>query len=134
MQVKEGTGVNLNCPGYKCNELISSDWIDIIFKDDHELSHRMQTQRTHRVIDVCSELKSCSGRDCNEIIYGISGGSGSSGGSGGSGDDVFNLNNIARGVMCNSGHIFCLLCNEENHSPASCSEYQSWTTRVSSLV
>jgi ankyrin repeat/IBR domain-containing protein 1 len=118
-QVRENGAFALQCPGYKCGEILSPDWATILMPND--LVERWGVQRTRHVIDCCQTLKLCPCNECSLVIK-LPNAQG----------EVAAANGgiLPKSFMCGNDHSFCVSCEDEGHSPCSCSEWKAFKARV----
>jgi ankyrin repeat protein len=65
-QIKENGGFALQCPGYKCGEILSPQWAPVLLSP--ELVERWELQRVRHVVDCCPSLKWCPCNACSLVI------------------------------------------------------------------
>jgi hypothetical protein len=115
------------CPGYKCGEILDTQWAPVMLKSQ-ELVNRLLLQRQRHVVDL-SGLKSCPVEACGLFVCVPSAKPrGPSRNSTPSRPTVEHTVPLA--VVCGNGHSFCLSCAQVAHSPLSCSDFPNWHTQV----
>mmetsp|Transcript_32887 Transcript_32887/g.47510 ORF Transcript_32887/g.47510 Transcript_32887/m.47510 type:complete len:1304 (-) Transcript_32887:148-4059(-) len=122
VQVRDNGAGCLQCPAYKCSEIIDYEWAPVLLQSQ-ELVNRLMSQRQRSILD-CSGLKSCTTESCGLCLHLPTLTS----------SEVNDDKSLAHGIpccaVCNNGHGFCISCSLQSHSPCTCSQMQQWLQQV----
>lgn len=115
----------LQCPGFKCGEILDTRWAQYLLKP--ELIERLHTSRTRHIVD-CAGFRYCPVEQCGLIIFSQKDLGLSQPGSPG------NDPGLPCTCICANGHAFCMSCSLPAHSPCSCSEFPSWQKLINEEI
>ena len=145
----------LPCPGFKCGEVLDLQWAPVLLKSQ-DLVNRVRATRQQLVVDCCGALKPCPVEGCGLIVASHQledlssrlshlktpgSGTGTENGAadtpasataaGGGGARAATVSSVLpQGALCDGGHLFCLLCSQEAHSPCRCELHTRWLAQV----
>ena len=68
VQVRESSAIALQCPSFKCGERLDDQiWTEAIL-EEQDLIDRFRQRRLSHIVDCCSRLRQCPGRDCGLVL------------------------------------------------------------------
>jgi len=153
LQVDDGAAC-LRCPAFKCGECLELDWAPLLLRELPSApppsssssgstsggGMRGKVRRLHRarIRRMVSSATPCRHPSCGLLVLADTDGSlrpidvTAQGYTPSSGGGVLDL--PPQSAVCSLGHAHCLSCNEEAHSPCSCSDWQLWKRKVAAEV
>lgn len=70
-QVRENGGYALQCPGFKCGELLDPEWAPVMLSE--ELTNRWSDQRLRHLVDCNRALRWCKHEGCELVVHVVGG-------------------------------------------------------------